>query len=384
MTTIGTDRPCSLSTRAGHRARVHRGRRPASDGRGRLERRHEPCRDRGQGSVWLRWFIHVVLTRFAALCRHVGQGELAEEYERRAERLQQALNAHAWDGGWYLRAFYDDGSPLGSSQNLECQIDSIAQSWSVLSGAGTPERQVQAMAAVNEHLVRRDDQLIMLFTPPFDRTTRDPGYIKGYLPGIRENGGQYTHGAVWTVWAFAKLGQGNMAGRLYALLNPINHAKDRAAVERYHVEPYVVAADVYSVPPHNGRGGWTWYTGSARLDVPPRLGGHPRHAPGGRRLAHRSAHSRGLAVVPGDVPLWAATYHIEVNNPYGVQQGVLRVTLDSEAVSEERIPLMDDGGDHRARHHGVSASREERGGASCRGVSIDEVPGGCQRGHTRP
>lgn len=304
----------------------------------------------GQGeSVWLGWFIHVVLTRFAALCRHVGQGELAEEYERRAERLQQALNAHAWDGGWYLRAFYDDGSPLGSSQNLECQIDSIAQSWSVLSGAGTPERQVQAMAAVNEHLVRRDDQLIMLFTPPFDRTTRDPGYIKGYLPGIRENGGQYTHGAVWTVWAFAKLGQGNMAGRLYALLNPINHAKDRAAVERYHVEPYVVAADVYSVPPHNGRGGWTWYTGSAgwmyRLGLEAILGMHREGD--ALRIDPR---------IPEDWPSFrvtyrfgAATYHIEVDNPYGVQQGVLRVTLDGEAVSEERIPLMDDGGDHHVR-----------------------------------
>ena len=174
-----------------------------------------------------------------------------------------ALERHGWDGDWYRRAFFDDGTPLGSASNAECRIDSIAQSWSVLSGAADPSRAERAMAAVDEYLVRRGDGLVLLFTPPFDHGDLDPGYIKGYLPGIRENGGQYTHGAIWSVLAFAALGDGDKAGELFSILNPINHASTTAGVHRYKVEPYVMAADVYAEPPHVGRGGWTWYTGSA-------------------------------------------------------------------------------------------------------------------------
>ena len=177
--------------------------------------------------------------------------------------MQASLERNAWDGGWYLRGYYDDGTLLGSASSEECRIDSIAQSWGVISGAADPSRAATAMAAVNEHLVRRDEGLVLLFTPPFDRTPLEPGYIKGYPPGIRENGGQYTHGAIWSMIAFAMLGDGDKAAELFSMLNPINRSSSRAAIDRYKVEPYVVCADVYSEPPHVGRGGWTWYTGSA-------------------------------------------------------------------------------------------------------------------------
>ena len=218
----------------------------------------------GRGeSIWLGWFLHATLSRFAVVCEHRGDAGQAAAYRQRAEALRQALERSGWDGGWYLRAFYDDGTPLGSAQDAECQIDSIAQSWAVLSGAGEPGRAAQAMDAVRRRLVRPEDGLLLLFTPPFDKTPRDPGYIKGYLPGIRENGGQYTHAALWSAWAFAELGQSETAEKVFRLLNPIYHADTPVKVERYKVEPYVVAADVYGVAPHIGRGGWTWYTGSA-------------------------------------------------------------------------------------------------------------------------
>ncbi|TET84137.1 MAG: hypothetical protein E3J37_04210, partial [Anaerolineales bacterium] len=232
----------------------------------------------GQGeSVWLGWFLCAVLNRFAPLCELMGDDKQTATYRQQSEELRQALEANAWDGSWYHRAYYDDGTPLGSAENLECQIDSIAQSWAILSGAATnstarldslkperdvPARAVQAMESVAERLVRSDDQLVLLFTPPFDKTSRNPGYIKGYPPGIRENGGQYTHAALWAAWAFAELGQGDRAEALFRMLNPIYHSDTPEKTARYKVEPYVVAADVYSVPPHTGRGGWTWYTGS--------------------------------------------------------------------------------------------------------------------------
>src|SRR5262249_37952152 len=169
----------------------------------------------------------------------------------------------AWAGAWYRRAYFADGTPLGSVSNTECRIDSIAQSWGVISGAAMPARAERAMAAVEEYLVHRGDGLVLLFTPPFDQTPLDPGYIKGYLPGVRQTGGQYTHAPIGAVLPFAALGDGDKAGELFAILNPINHASTRAGVHRYKVEPYVSAADVYAAPPHVGRGGWTWYTGSA-------------------------------------------------------------------------------------------------------------------------
>jgi cellobiose phosphorylase len=179
------------------------------------------------------------------------------------ERLKKAIEENAWDGDWYRRAYFDDGTPLGSASNRECRIDSIAQSWAVLSGAGNYERTLLAMAAVDEYLVERREGLVKLFAPPFDVSPVDPGYIKGYVPGVRENGGQYTHAAIWTLMAFAALGDGERAGELYALLNPINHSATRAGLHKYKVEPYVTAGDIYGMRPHVGRGGWTWYTGSA-------------------------------------------------------------------------------------------------------------------------
>ncbi len=189
--------------------------------------------------------------------------EWADTCREQAERLRAAIEEHAWDGAWYRRAYFDDGTPLGSAQNDECRIDSIAQSWAVLSGAGDPARARQAMAAVDEQLVRRDGGLILLFTPPFDKGKLHPGYIKGYVPGIRENGGQYTHASTWVVQAAALLGQGDRAKEYFDLLSPVRHTSTPEQVALYHVEPYVVVADIYGEPPHTGRGGWTWYTGSA-------------------------------------------------------------------------------------------------------------------------
>jgi cyclic beta-1,2-glucan synthetase len=218
----------------------------------------------GKGeSVWVAWFLYSTLKDFLPHCQQFGAGERSLAYENHLGHLKDAVETNAWDGDWYRRAYFDDGTPLGSAQNEECRIDSISQSWSVLSGAGDKARSKRAMAAVDEFLVRKGDGLIQLFTPPFDKTPLDPGYIKGYVPGVRENGGQYTHAAIWTLMAYAELGNGDQATELYALLNPINHSSTRAGMHKYKVEPFVVAADIYGQAPHVGRGGWTWYTGSA-------------------------------------------------------------------------------------------------------------------------
>ena len=218
----------------------------------------------GRGeSVWLAFFLYDVLKQFAELARSRNDLTFAGRCDTQAEQLKKNLELHGWDGEWYLRAYFDNGEPLGSATNPECQIDSLPQSWSVLSGAGEPQRSRQAMAAVDQRLIRRKDKLIQLFEPPFDKSSLNPGYIKGYIPGVRENGGQYTHGAIWTAMAFAVMGDHDHAWELFALLNPIHHTETPEQTATYKVEPYVVAADVYAVAPHTGRGGWTWYTGSA-------------------------------------------------------------------------------------------------------------------------
>ena len=218
----------------------------------------------GRGeSVWLAFFLYDVLTRFARLARTHNDAAFAERCVTQAQQLQQNIEQHAWDGQWYRRAYFDDGEVLGSQSNAECQIDSLPQSWSVISGAGEPSRSHAAMQAVDQRLVRRASGLIQLFDPPFDKSTLNPGYIKGYIPGVRENGGQYTHGAIWTTMAFALMGENQHAWDLFNLLNPVHHGANAAQTATYKVEPYVVAADVYAVPPHTGRGGWSWYTGSA-------------------------------------------------------------------------------------------------------------------------
>ena len=218
----------------------------------------------GKGeSVWLAFFLCHVLGEFAKVARLRDDLSFAGRCEAEAAQLRQRIEQNAWDGGWYRRAYFDDGSPLGSIDNAECQIDSVAQSWAVLSGAGDAERSRTAMNAVDARLVRRDHALIQLLDPPFDTSDLDPGYIRGYVPGVRENGGQYTHGAIWTAMAFAALGDGARAWELTAMINPVNHARMPEEAAAYKVEPYVVAADVYAHAPHTGRGGWTWYTGSA-------------------------------------------------------------------------------------------------------------------------
>jgi cyclic beta-1,2-glucan synthetase len=187
----------------------------------------------------------------------------ADYYALTAQELKVKLNKNGWDGAWYLRAFYDDGTPIGSAANEECRIDAISQAWSIFSGVASPERGKQSLQAVEQHLVSEKGKFIRLLTPPFDKTEKDPGYIKGYIPGVRENGGQYTHAALWTVKAFAAMGMGEKAVHYLNMINPINHALDKTSADIYKVEPYVIAADVYGEAPLTGQGGWTWYTGSA-------------------------------------------------------------------------------------------------------------------------
>jgi cellobiose phosphorylase len=218
----------------------------------------------GKGeSVWLGFFLYDILIQFTGIASLYGDIAFVERCQKEAATLQNNLEQHGWDGEWYLRAYFDDGSPLGSAKNPECSIDSLSQSWAVLSGAGNPERTRIAMESVNSKLVNRENALVQLLDPPFDKSGLNPGYIKGYVPGVRENGGQYTHAAIWTAMAFAKMGGQKNAWDILSLINPINHGKTAGQVSTYKVEPYVISADVYSLSPHTGRGGWTWYTGSS-------------------------------------------------------------------------------------------------------------------------
>jgi len=306
----------------------------------------------GKGeSVWLGWFLHTTLWEFARLADMRGEHQRAETWRLHVSALKAALEREAWDGEWYRRAYFDDGTPLGSAGNAECRIDSIAQSWGVISGAAERGRGARAMAAVEKYLVRRPEGLVLLFTPPFDQATPDPGYIKGYLPGIRENGGQYTHAAIWSVLAFAALGDGDKASELFSLLNPINHASTRAGVYRYKVEPYVVAADVYAEPPHVGRGGWTWYTGSAgwmyRAGIEWILGFHLR----GKRLYFDPCIPRAWRRFEISFLHHSSRYEIVVENPQGVARGLLSVELDGAllATNHMYIQLADDGATHHVR-----------------------------------
>jgi cellobiose phosphorylase len=304
----------------------------------------------GKGeSVWNGWFMLATLREFAGLAEPRGDGARAAWCRERADALRVALEEHAWDGRWYRRAYFDDGTPLGSANNDECQIDSIAQSWAVISGGGDPERSRQAMAAVEERLVRDADGLILLFTPPFDRGRLEPGYIKGYVPGIRENGGQYTHAATWVVLATALLGDGQRAVELFDLLNPVHHASSPEGVERYKVEPYVVCADVYGAPPHTGRGGWTWYTGSAswlyRIGLEAILGFRLR----GTRLELDPCVPRGWPGYEITYRHRSATYHVVVENSGGSGRGVRSVTVDGSGVPEGVVELADDGRQHEVR-----------------------------------
>jgi cellobiose phosphorylase len=220
--------------------------------------------EQGKGeSVWLGFFLYDVLKKFSDVAHLHGDIGFEERCKTEAARLQQSLEQNAWDGDWYVRAYFDNGEILGSNRNPECQVDSLPQSWSVLSGAGDPERCHRAMQIVNKKLVQREPSLIQLLTPPFDKSHLNPGYIKGYAPGVRENGGQYTHAAIWTVMAFAALRDHERAWELFSMINPINHSLTFEKMSNYRVEPYVIPGDVKTHPSYIGQGGWTWYTGAA-------------------------------------------------------------------------------------------------------------------------
>jgi cyclic beta-1,2-glucan synthetase len=298
----------------------------------------------GRGeSTWLGFFLHGILGEFAGQAESRGDDARAGRYRIEGQRLAIALE-EAWDGEWYRRGYYDDGTPLGSAQNDECRIDSIAQTWAVLSGAGSQPRAERAMDAVRTALVARGRQMILLLDPPFDRSTQDPGYIKAYPPGVRENGGQYTHAAAWVVMALARLGAGDEAAEMFHALNPINHTRRAEEVERYKAEPYVVAGDVYARSPHAGRAGWSWYTGSAawmyRVGVESLLG------------LRRSGDSFTMdpcipASWPGFEMRWhvrGTEYRISVENPSGQCRGVARIVVDGVVAHTRTIRLIDNAG----------------------------------------
>jgi cyclic beta-1,2-glucan synthetase len=314
--------------------------------------------EHGKGeSVWLGFFLYAVLMQFTEVARMRGDLSFGERCQREAAQLRRNIEQNGWDGEWYRRAYFDDGSPLGSASNPECQIDSIAQSWSVLSGAGDTQRSRMAMNAVDQRLVRRDHALIQLLDPAFDKSNLNPGYIKGYVPGVRENGGQYTHGAIWAAMAFAALGDSRRAWELVAMINPVNHAGSPEGIATYKVEPYVVAADVYALSPHTGRGGWTWYTGSAgwmyRLIVESLLG---------LRLEVDT-----LRFAPCLPVNWKAftmhyryrgtVYHIGVLHA-GAGNGETTVTVDGVERHDKAILLVDDRQEHSVEVR-IPAARSE-------------------------
>ncbi len=312
----------------------------------------------GKGeSIWLAWFLYENLQLFADLARSRNDEVFAKVCIEQAELLRNNIEANAWDGGWYRRAYFDDGTPLGSSSNDECRIDSISQSWAVISGGGDPARARQAMKAVDQYLVRRDMRLIQLLTPPFDQSDLEPGYIKGYVPGVRENGGQYTHAAIWATMAFAMIGEGKQAWEMFAMLNPINRGSQSADIDRYKVEPYVMCADIYAASPYAGRGGWTWYTGAAgwmyQLAVETLLG-----------LRLEVDHLRVTPRVPAHWKTYKVHYryretfyHIIINCINTEWKQGIRVTMNGVIISEGGIdetgqaqgviPLVDD----RQEHH---------------------------------
>jgi len=302
---------------------------------------------KGMGeSVWLGWFLASVLEMISPICTQMGDLERAEEYLETRKRILVAIDENAWDGNWYRRAYFDDGTPLGSVQNPECKIDSIAQTWAVISGGGNPQRARLAMNSLTDYLVQWEDGLIKLLTPPFDGGEADPGYIKGYVPGVRENGGQYTHAAAWAIIAFAKMGDGDRAWELFRLINPIKHTGSHREHSRYKLEPYVMAADVYAAYPHTGRGGWSWYTGSAGW----------MYRAGLEYILGFQKNGDTIIMDPCIPQKWKeyaiqykfidTMYDIRVENPQGLNKGVKRISLDGELSEGNRIPLVNDGKSH--------------------------------------
>jgi len=302
---------------------------------------------KGKGeSVWLGFFLYEILNQFAKIAQLRGDASFSEDCKKEALQLRLNIEQHGWDGLWYRRAYFDNGAVLGSAKNEECRIDSIAQSWSVLSGAGNGDHSRLAMESLSRYLIRSDIGIVQLLNPPFDKSALNPGYIKGYVPGVRENGGQYTQAAVWAAMAFAALEDNNRAWEIMTMINPINHANSSEAMATYKVEPYVVAADVYAFAPHIGRGGWTWYTGSAawmyRLILESLLG------------LKREGDKLGFApCIPAD---WdgfnvryrhgKTKYHISVTRAQD-GENQMRVKVDGVEQEEKTVTLIDDGQEHK-------------------------------------
>ena len=297
----------------------------------------------GKGeSIWLGWFLSMTLLKFIPLIKENGGSALAENYKGIAYEISAAIEEYAWDGNWYNRAFFDDGEALGSSGSTEAKIDAIAQSFAVISGLGNEERTIRAMESLEYYLIDRNEGIIKLLAPPFDTGDQEPGYIKGYIPGVRENAGQYSHAAAWTIMAFALLGDGNKATELFNMINPINHARTYRETCKYKVEPYVMAADVYANPSHLGRGGWTWYTGSAswmqRVGLESILGFKKT----GDTLSIDPCIPRKWATYSMTYRYMDTTYEIKILNPNGVSKGVSFVLLDGLVLKEKNIQLEND------------------------------------------
>jgi cellobiose phosphorylase len=300
----------------------------------------------GKGeSIWLAFFLYDILQQFIPVAEARGDNAFAAKCAEEAKKLQANAEQNGWDGEWYRRAYFDDGTPLGSKSNSECRIDSIAQSWSVLSGAGSAERTAQAMKSANKYLVNEQEEIVKLLDPPFDKAEPNPGYIKGYVPGVRENGGQYTQAAIWLLMAFAKSGNKERAWELLNMINPINHTQSAEDIAVYKVEPYVIAADVYAVDPHKGRGGWTWYTGSAgwvyQLITDTLLG-----------ISRQGDKLYFNPRIPSDWDGFTIRYryhstHYHISFVQQKGEGALRITAGTHPVSGNCITLMDDGAEHQ-------------------------------------
>jgi cellobiose phosphorylase len=302
----------------------------------------------GQGeSVWVGWFLYLNLIQMVGIAESRDDPERSNRYREKASELRLALEQAGWDGEWFRRAYFDDGTPLGSSLNEECRIDSLVQSWAAISGAADAAQIDQALEKVEEYLVDKNVGIIKLFTPPFNQPSHNPGYINGYPPGVRENGGQYTHAAIWVIWAYALRGNGKQVGELISLINPVNHSIKNSG--RYKVEPYVIAADVYSEATHLGRGGWTWYTGSAawlyRLGLE-KLVGLRRE---GDFLCFEPCIPPGWPQVEVTYREGESLYTITILNPDGLSIGTTQFELDGLCCPGRKIPLRDDGQNHRVK-----------------------------------
>lgn len=298
---------------------------------------------KGKGeSIWLGWFLGSIVKDFIPICRYKKDEGRAKKYEEVLYDLKAAMGKNAWDGDWYLRAYFDDGTPLGSKENDECRIDSISQSWAIISSLGEKEKNKKALESVEKHLVREEDGMILLLTPPFSDGVLDPGYIKSYVPGVRENGAQYTHAAAWVIGAFAMMGEGDKALKLFNMINPINHTRTQLECSKYKVEPYVIVADIYGVEPHTGRGGWSWYTGSSgwiyKIGLEHILGFRVEND----KLYIKPCIPRDWSSYSIEYKYIDTVYTIEVKNPHKLNGGEIRMQIDGRDIKEEYINLVND------------------------------------------